>query len=481
MTLGSLSSLAADARRSVGLSRAAIIAAGALVAVAMAAGAAAAPAFGVVALLPLAIVPLLLGPPAIPLAALAAALFVQRLPPFGLVTTALLVLVGARGLEARWGRGRDHEAAGARAAPVALTTALACLLLWLALSLGWARYAAPAQVELFNWLLAAGVFGVVVTTVRTPAHVVVVVRGFIAGAVASVVIGLGAAALVPGSALAQRTWFGGRLQGGAEDPNLLAAGLVAAIALAIGALAASRRRSLERRWLLAALVVLVCGLGATQSRGGLIAAIATALVALALAPGHRLRAALGVAAVAALLAAALAVAPGGAARIVTPDAEGNGRADLWRVALRMVREAPASGVGLGNFPIRSGDLVQQPGALNFVELIAERPHVAHNTYLQLLAEVGPLGLLAYLAFVGLALSTARRAERRLAALGEHGPATLARAVLLGAVGLLVALAFLTDGDDKRLWILLGLGPALLGIGAGRTESDPDHVIGRSAS
>jgi O-antigen ligase len=455
-----------DARRAAArLAGPAIVTTGALAAVPAAAATATRPWLGVALLVAVAAAPIALGGPALSLAALAAVLFVQRLAPFGLVTTALLVLVGAHWLQAR----RAPMAWRPAAVPRALTAALVGFLLWIGLSLAWARNAAPGESKLGDWVVAAALFGVVATTIRDRRHVLVLARAFVAGAVATVLIGLGAAALMPGSGLEHSTWFEGRLSGGGGDPNLLAAGIVAAAALAIGLLAGTRRSSIDRGLLLAGLVVLMAGLGATQSRGGVIAAIAAAAAAIAFADGGRRRAALAVAAVAALVAAALLVSPGGMARLTTPDSEGNGRADLWRVGGRLIRDHPLTGVGLANFPVRAADVVREPGQLRFAELITERPHEAHNTYLQLVAEVGWLGLLAYLAVVALALRQARRAQRRLTALGERDLAALAHSVLVGAIGMLVAVVFVTDGDDLRLWILLGLGPALLAIATSRAD------------
>ena len=460
------------------LGRPAIVATGIAVALAATAATAVAPALGVTALALLALAPIVLRGPVVALAALTAVLFVQRMPPFGLLATALLLLVAARWAEARWtGIGRR-----APVVPRALTAAVLGLVLWLGLSLTWARHAGPAETKLGDWAVSAAILGVVVSVVRERAHVRVIVRAFIAGAVVSVLFGLGVAALAPGGALAQRAWFEGRLQGASGDPNFLAAGLVAAIALAVGALAASPRRSLDRRCLLAAIVVLVAGLGATQSRGGILAAVATAALAVALGHGRGRgrRRALGLGVGAALLVAALAVSPGGLTRIATPDVEGNGRADLWRVGERMVAQHPYVGVGLANFPVRSADLALDPGRLTFAELIAERPLDAHNTYLQLLAEAGPPGLMAYLIVVGLALGCAWRAQRRLTALGERELASAAQSVFLAVIGMLVALLFLTNGDDMRLWILLGLGPALLAMAGRRAERAPGPVTGRPA-
>ena len=43
--------------------------------------------------------------------------------------------------------------------------------------------------------------------------------------------------------------------------------------------------------------------------------------------------------------------------------------------------------------------------------------------------------------------------------------------MMGTIGMLAALFFITNGDDQRLWVLLALGPVMLGISR-RTESPP---------
>ena len=63
---------------------------------------------------------------------------------------------------------------------------------------------------------------------------------------------------------------------------------------------------------------------------------------------------------------------------------------LWRKTIEMVREHPLRGVGAGNF------VVEFP---RFEHQAAAKPH-AHNDALQVLAELGLPGLLAYLALLG---------------------------------------------------------------------------------
>lgn len=69
------------------------------------------------------------------------------------------------------------------------------------------------------------------------------------------------------------------------------------------------------------------------------------------------------------------------------------RAELWKESLKVVRERPFFGHGLNTYmPLMSGFLkaTQSPMAFGF------SPSYAHNCYLQMMVEVGALGLAAFL-------------------------------------------------------------------------------------
>ena len=339
----------------------------------------------------------------------------------------------------------------------ALLNVLALTWVWVLLSLSWAQQVRGGPVV--GWTSGLLLFVVVATSVASASRLRVVALGFVGGAAVSTALGLAGTWLGAGSGLWNVTHFEGRLMGGTGDPNFLAAGIVPALVLAGGLLSGERRP--WARWSLGAtMALLAVGLVATESRGGVIAAAVVAVLAPFFLPGRRVQATVFVAFAVSVAAAWMVASPGAWSRISSLSDQGNGRSDIWRVALRMTADHPVGGVGLGDFRVRAGDYVRRPGTLRFVELIAERPHEAHNTYLEILAETGVVGLALFLSIALGALRAAWRAGRSLAAAGQPVTATLARATLLAQVGMLVAVFFISAGEDARLWLLLGLGPAL---------------------
>jgi hypothetical protein len=103
---------------------------------------------------------------------------------------------------------------------------------------------------------------------------------------------------------------------------------------------------------------------------------------------------------------------------------GSGRAQFWGSALDAFASAPAKGIGTGSFPT----YWNQHGGL-------ETPvQNAHSEPLELLAEVGPLGFLAFFVFFGMVAGTGIRRAR-----GPDGaPAGACLGVVAtGLVGLLI--------------------------------------------
>ena len=132
---------------------------------------------------------------------------------------------------------------------------------------------------------------------------------------------------------------------------------------------------------------------------------------------------------------------------------------------------------MNNYSAVAADYVDQAGSLARLDLIVDRAQVVHNAYLQILAEAGIIGL-ALLLTVGVgSLRGAWRAADRFHARGEETAESLARGVVVAIVALMAASLFISNGVDKRLWVLYGLGPALLMMSTRRDEPAPEPPVG----
>jgi O-antigen ligase len=295
------------------------------------------------------------------------------------------------------------------------------------------------------------------TAVRERRDLKLVLAAIVLGAVVAAVFGI----LQPPGSPTEDV----RATGTIGDPNELAAALLVGLALGAG-FAAARGSSLALR-LGGLLAVPLCAAGIflSVSRGGLIALGAMLAVATFTAGRWRV----------AVTALFVAVAAGGVLyftqlaplpareRVLTANG-GSGRSELWKVGLRIARAHPVGGVGVGNAERAAANYVLRPGAIHQSALIfSAKPFPVHNTYLQVLAEMGAVALLLFLAVIVVCLGCALRAARLAAQRRDVTMEALARAVFLALVGTVVADFFISVEFSKLLWLLLGLCPAMLAI------------------
>lgn len=355
-----------------------------------------------------------------------------------------------------------------------MTYVLAFFLAWVALSLAWSE-SFGAGVEAFvRYGLNGILFLIVFSAVSDRRRALWVVGAFVVAATATTVYGvLSPSGASPDGGVA-------RLGSTVGDPNELAAVLVAGFFLAI-ALAGALRGSLALRvGGIAAAALCMVGIFLSVSRGGLVALGVGVLCALFLA--GRWRPAVALAATVAALAGVIyfaGFAPPSASERLTLADQGSGRVDIWTVGWRMVEDRPVTGVGAGNFERSAIRYLLEPGSLLHDEFIVVSPKVAHNIYLQVLAELGVVGLAAFLAILGFSLSCAFKAAGRFRQSGDVSMELLARGLLLALIGLLVADFFVSEQYSKQLWLLLGLAPALLALA--RRPPEEESPAGGSSS
>ena len=348
----------------------------------------------------------------------------------------------------------------------ALTTALAFFVTWTAISGLWAEDPTETWKSVGRLALNLALVPIIYTAIREPRHMRWVAGGIAMGAAMAAFYGLIVAPSLSG-ATTSITAAGdlNRVTGTVGDPNLLASVLIVGMVMAM-ALCLDRERTSPAR-IASGAVALLCltAVFATVSRGGIIALSAALLASVVLAGPRRGRMALAVSALA--LSAVIyffAFAPEAQVERLTNSDGGAGRTDIWRIGWRMVEAHPVEGIGSGNFSVSSVHyLLVEPGAIERDEFIVDVPAVAHNMYLEALAETGIVGLAFFLAILLIGLATAVRAARAFDRAGEDGLSLIARAVAVGLISTFAADFFLSASLSKLLWLLIGLGPAMLAV------------------
>ena len=334
--------------------------------------------------------------------------------------------------------------------------------LWLSISVAWSERPEFGQ-QVWKWLLAGAVFFVVVAAVTTPRHVRWICGALVIGTLTSVLPGLGSTETVVGGILpslwgVEQT---GRLAGGLGGPDGLAAQILPAIPLA-AALAFGARTHAGRAALAISFVLLAVALVATESRGALASIVGGSIAALVLFKGRRRAVLVFVLCNLCLVATLVFTTPAFVDRILTDNKKGTGRGDAWRLAYEIGKDHPLTGVGAHNFPVYSERYVDK---LDFVEN-AQRLGgglVVHNAYLEFFAEEGLVGVTLFLLVAGGCCRASILAARRFDQMGDPAMAILADAVVVGIAATLTAAIFLSSAYHERLWVLFGLGPAMLAM------------------
>jgi len=190
------------------------------------------------------------------------------------------------------------------------------------------------------------------------------------------------------------------------NPNAFAGYLIVALPVIVALTLAARTGSL-RLVMAAAAVLAAIALALSGSRGGQLAFVPSFLIFLLLA-GHALRRGrlawgLAAALVGVVLLATLAITPlrvRVAGLMGGQDASMLFRYYVWQAAVRQFAAHPALGTGAGTFQL----VYPQYSEVGFTRM-------AHQNYLQIAAETGTVGLLAFLWMGGAFLFTLRRGWR----------------------------------------------------------------------
>ena len=359
---------------------------------------------------------------------------------YGGATVELLVLAAAAGCLGRLaidGPPAEDNLRGVRVAAVVFTGVVAASLLvelaamrvllspelfWPALSDHVVTYATQGRTDLagrfasasagFTLLEGLLLFLVVVTLPGGRVTGLLVVRMFAIGASAAAAPTLARLAGALVSSERPLTALGDlvrsvRLSATFSDVNAAGSFFVLAT-LAAGGLTVAARGRTRAGWTIAT-VLCAAALWWSGSRAAFLAGVLSLGIWLLWQRGRAARRALAALAVCALIGIWMFPNP-----IVDRSAVGalSIRAELARVAFRLLGQAPLFGIGIGTFYAQSGGEIHDP----MVRALYPREN-AHNNYLQVLAELGIVGLGAFLAvLLAVALVVYRSTDRRLATL-----------------------------------------------------------------
>jgi putative inorganic carbon (HCO3(-)) transporter len=259
-----------------------------------------------------------------------------------------------------------------------------------------------------------------------------------------------------------------RLAGPIGEQNRYAQVMLVLLPLAVGRFRAERTLLL-RGLAAAAGMLIVCGVMLTFSRGAAVA-LALLLVAMVATGFVALRHMLALAAV--LAGLVLAVAPDYISRVQTLGAAGDtaaleneetdqaikGRATENLAALNAFRDHPILGVGPDQFFRRYSQQYGNELGLRFLETNRR----AHNLYLEIGADLGVLGLLAFLSIVVVTMAHLWRLARWWQS-RRPDLSILAMGALLSLLAYMASGIFLQLSFQRYFWILIALGNAAIWI------------------
>jgi O-antigen ligase len=331
---------------------------------------------------------------------------------------------------------------------------------WGAMSASWATDSATAMSNAIRLALIVILIFAVFTALRTARDLVIVAWTFLTGAFLVSVV-----SIVTGSNKA------GRLALGELDPNFLAASLAAALALAMFLVWGSSHRGV-RLLLVVFMAMYGVAIVLTESRGALVA-LGMAVIGAAVFGGpYRGRILATIIVVAALGIGYYAILAPSEVRtraVSTVNDNRDPRLDSWTIARRISEDHPVLGVGLGNFTVVEASYLAGQTNLFQARKLHEIPLVAHNTFLEILAELGVIGFALFLAVLVATIVPAVKSVEAISVRSAYAALTT-RGLIVACLVLLTAYFFVSATYAKHLWLLLGILAAVTNVARSTTGS-----------
>lgn len=275
-----------------------------------------------------------------------------------------------------------------------------------------------------------------------------------------------------------------RIAGSLSDPNFYAQILVMIVPLALYRLW-DEPSPLRKAVAGYALAVCMAAAVFTYSRGG---AIALGLVLLLALLHRRIRPKFVLLGLLAVVPFALSLPQGFTGRLDTlvqfgstatesvlgrEDSSFRDRRRLMAVAWEMFSDHPVLGVGAGNFSENFDPYADHIGmSVSSFEKFG-RQHFPHNLYLQIAAETGIAGLIAFASIIAATLMSLRMAYRSFIRSGATHTAHMVVSISLALVAYLTTSLFLHGAYIRYLWLVVAISASAAQVARRAAPSDAD--------
>jgi len=228
------------------------------------------------------------------------------------------------------------------------------------------------------------------------------------------------------------------------DANYFTLSALLCLPIALALLGNPRQPRWERRFCIASIAVTMIAVTLAASRGGFLGLTASAVFLVWRTKQRRRNFGIMVAVILPLM---ILTPSSPLQRLLSPN-EGdeysaNERLLLAEAGMNMVKQYPWTGVGAGNFKV----FVREFGNVN-------EDHIAHNTYISLLAEMGIPGFAAFMAIVVATFWSLERVRRRSATEGPLLVHETASAMQISLVAYLIAVYFVSSEAHKLYWLFI---------------------------
>jgi O-antigen ligase len=240
-----------------------------------------------------------------------------------------------------------------------------------------------------------------------------------------------------------------RVRGFGADPNNFAVAIMGGLPFVF--ISFLRKKGIYKLLMLGLLVFLIVGIVLSYSRSGVVALLVVFFGILWL---ERRRPLVWIIIIATLTIGLILVPPNFIYRMLLTVASAQDdsisiRLDLWQAAWKFFTQYPITGIGIGQF------IALETRITHHME-----PLVVHNMYLEVLAELGIVGFIAFMTIIWLSFSSFIQAARRFERSGDESAARLSWGWFYSLMAFCIAGVFLSNQYYIVFWFYLAMGEVL---------------------